>query len=253
MIGIFDSGIGGLSVWQGIVQELPHVSTIYVADQGWAPYGNRPVSQIQARGYAITKFLQEQGASVVVVACNTATVNVTVNHLRQLFPNILFVGVEPPIKKLAELTKTKSIGLFATKATCESKRLTELVSLYVQDIKVKIIPTIEWATLVEANFPEPKTTNAIKKYLNQLPKDVDFVGLGCTHYPFLLPWLKKLSQTINWIDVTYPVAKRTASLYSGGQLKSPKHTFFTTGQPIILQKALKDLLSINTPVEFISI
>jgi len=254
MIGIFDSGIGGLSIWQGIVQHMPDVSTLYLADQSWAPYGNRPVSDIKKRGYAITDFLKEQGATVIVIACNTATVNITVSHLRNKYPDLIFVGVEPPIKKLASLTKSGHIGLFATKATCQSKRVESLVDQYTTDISVDIIATLDWAELVEKNFPESETTNSVKFYLSQLSNNIDVVGLGCTHYPFLLPWLEHINPDIQYIDVVEPVAYRTQSLYVSHHERNTSHRFITTSEDTsILETALQDLLGIDSHVESILI
>lgn len=253
MIGIFDSGIGGLSIWKGIIQTIPRVSTVYVADQKWAPYGNRPISEIRDRGYAISRYLKNLGASVIVMACNTATVSVTVEDLRERLCDLNFVGVEPPIKKLAKTTKTNSIALFATKATCESERVKVLMSQFASEMQTQIIPTVEWANLVEDNFPEPETTESVNHYLAQIQPKTDVVGLGCTHYPFLKPWLQKSNNSIDYLDVVSPVARQVKRVYSEKPEMNPLHQFFTTGAVRFLKKPLKDLLGDDSPVESITI
>lgn len=261
MIGIFDSGIGGLSVYKEIVERLPGVSTIYIGDQANAPYGIKTKLEIKKRGEIISAYLISQGARIIVVACNTATVSVTINHLRKLFPRTQFVGVEPPVKPLATLTKTGKIAIYATSLTCKSKRLQKLINLHAKHLQVYVTPTPEWVTLVETgDLTSQHAQNMIKKYTNEhLKLGVDQAGLGCTHYPFLRSTLEKVTEgKIKFIDIGLPVAKRVETLLSKTSMQKtnipPTHQFITTSKDkTTLTNALENLLKIQAKVESINI
>lgn len=253
MLGIFDSGIGGLSIWQHIREIMPQSTILYLADQKWAPYGNLSTSEIRTRGFMLTDFLQKLGATTIVVACNTATVTVTIEDLRQSFPDLIFVGVEPPVKKLVELSQSKPVALLATQPTCNSSRLQQLIDTYAQGVKVEVVAATEWARIVEQGMPEPETSISIKYCMSSLSGSIGTVGLGCTHYSFLRPTLQQLFPKINFIDVSEAVAHRTKQVYNSRSTVHSKYRFFTTGNPHRFEKSLLDLLSVNSPVEFISL
>jgi glutamate racemase len=258
MIGIFDSGIGGLSIWQEITKLMPSVDTVYLADQFHAPYGTKSSDYLKDRGIKITRFFESLGIKLIVIACNTATVNITIDNLRRSFPGIRFVGVEPPVKPLAALTKTGEIAIFATPATCKSTRTKDLINSYCPQQIVHLIPTPEWAPLVETGkFTSTESDPQILKYLQPLRSTAtDRIGLGCTHYHFLLDKLNRLSAAqFEFIDISQPVAKRTKILGSHQALASGRgrHRFLTTAAAGRLQIPLKRLLQIESTVESINI
>jgi len=257
MIALFDSGIGGLSVWREIRRLLPQVDILYFGDQAYAPYGQLTPEQIQARSFKIVNFLISQDVDFIVIACNTATVNSTINTLRSAFPQITFVGVEPPIKPVALATKTGQAAILATPATCASARLQELVNLYAQNINLHLISATSWASLVESgDLSSSKALEQVALYLKPLlDLNVDTAGLGCTHYPFLRPLLDQVSQgRINFIEIGLPVAQRVKTLLSPDKLDGKsKHIFLTTATPQALGRPLLNLLEIDSPVESIKL
>lgn len=259
MIGVFDSGIGGLSIWKAINQKLPNESIIYIADQAHSPYGEKNPEYIRERGLALTEFLVSNGVSLIVVACNTATVQIPIQFLREKFPQVPFVGVEPPVKLLSSKTQTNHVALFATRATCQSKRLHFLLEQFAPNLVVEIIPTPEWVSIVEYGLPEPMTYEYLSRYLDPLyNSSIDVIGLGCTHYPFLLSRLtKRYGSRFTFIDVSHAVADRVVSLLNQEESsKSDKsaHRFITTtASTLSLETTINDLLNVKQSVESIQI
>ncbi len=260
MIGIFDSGIGGLSVYKEILSRLPGVSTVYLGDQAYAPYGTKTKLEIGKRGQIITNYLLSQGAQTIVIACNTATVNATVNDLRQSFPQTVFIGVEPPVKPLSLLTKTNRVAIYATPLTCQSERLRDLISTYAKGKQVFVTPTPEWVQLVEgADLASANARQILRQYTDDhLKLGIDYAGLGCTHFSFLKQTLKEVTNgQINFIDIGQSVAKRVESLLpktSHTNSLQSTHRFFTTSPNTrSLSAALKNLLKISTKVEWVNI
>jgi glutamate racemase len=206
----------------------------------------------------ISKFFQSLGIKLVVIACNTATVNAPVDTLRQNFPKMTFVGVEPPVKPLEKLSKTREVAIFATPATCKSNRLKELICLYGKNLNLHVIPTPEWAPMVESgDLTSEATDQLLLKYLEILiPTNTDWIALACTHYPFLKSRLIALSKNkFQFLDIGQPVANQTLTLYKklGLPIESGHHRFITTAAPDRLTQALKRLLSLETTVESIKI
>jgi glutamate racemase len=258
-IGFFDSGVGGLSIWSQVRRRLPHASTIYLADSRYAPYGSLNPAQIRQRAVAIAHYLIAQGSRLVVVACNTATTTSPIAYLRRQFPATPFVGVEPGVKVLAAKTKTRHVAVFATQATCQSMRLKQLIDTHAQGTRVDPIPTPEWVSLVESGrFRHQSALVILRKYLDQLDASIDYVALGCTHYHFLLPLLRKItSKRVHFIDISAAVAKRVESLAGEYHLTAsdlePTHQFISTASPDKLKAALKATLNLDYPVVSVSI
>lgn len=257
MIGIFDSGVGGLSVLRHIQAELPYEMLIYVADQAHVPYGPRPAHEIQAFGEGITRFLLARGCHLILVACNTATA-AAVNHLRQVFPNVPFVGTEPAVKPAALQTQSGKVGVLATSRTFESQRYTELMARFAQEIELFANPCIGLVPLIEAGaIDTPETEQLLRRVLEpMLAARVDTVVLGCTHYPFVLPVIERIVGTaVTIIDPAPAVARQTRRLYMNGtQMKTDKHRlgeirFFTTGKASHMQQLVKLLLGWEVKVE----
>lgn len=218
-IGIFDSGVGGISIWQEIHTLLPHEDTIYLADSKNAPYGPKGREQIIELSIKNTEYLLNKNCKVIVVACNTATTN-AIKILRQKF-DVPFIGIEPAIKPAALQTQTKAIGILATKGTLSSELFHKTTNLYNTNIKViervgeGIVPLIEKG---EINSPEMK--ELLELYINpMLEENIDYLVLGCTHYPYLIPLLHDiLPKHVKVIDSGAAVAKQTKAILKENSL-----------------------------------
>ncbi len=212
-IGIFDSGIGGLSIWKEIVTFLPNENTIYLADSKNAPYGQKSKQEIIDLSIKNTKLLLEKGCKIIVVACNTATTN-AIDYLRKNY-DVPFIGIEPALKPAVLKTKTKKIGILATKGTLNSELFSKNVAKFTNDIKIVeqigegLVPLIE-----SGKINSIALDILLKKYLcNLIKKDIDYLVLGCSHYPFLIPQIKKIiGNKIKIIDSGDAVAKQTKAV-----------------------------------------
>lgn len=215
MIGIFDSGAGGLSVWKELIKLMPLEDYFYISDAAFCPYGRKSKQMILKRASAITRFLIERGAEIIVVACNTATA-AAIEGLRQTF-DIPFVGMEPAVKPAAALTKTGVIGVLATHGTLQGSLYKATSEKYARRKEVKIIEEVGdgLVELVEAGKAEsPEAEALVKKYIDPMVEaGADCVVLGCTHYPFLEPLIRKISSDkLNVINPAPAVAKRARQL-----------------------------------------
>lgn len=184
-IGVFDSGVGGISVLRHLRAELPGENFLYVADSGHAPYGIRDPSFIRERAFAVTDFLLAQGAKALVVACNTATA-AAVAELRSRY-SIPVIAMEPGVKPAVVLSRSKVIGVLATAGTLESARFFSLVNRHASDAEVITQPCFGLVEAIEANeLNSAATLRLLQTYLQPLiERGVDAIVLGCTHYPFL--------------------------------------------------------------------
>lgn len=219
-IGIFDSGVGGTSIFKEIHTLLPNENIIYLADSKNAPYGNKTKEEIKNLSIKNTEYLLSKGCKIIVVACNTATTN-AITYLRESY-EVPFIGIEPAIKPAALNTKTKAVGILATKGTLSSQLFHKTSDLYANGIKVieqigeGIVPLIESGKL---NSDEMK--DLLQLYLGPMLKsNIDYLVLGCTHYPYLIPMLETmLPEGLKIIDSGLAVAKQTkAVLQSQGLL-----------------------------------
>ncbi len=212
-IGIFDSGIGGTSIWQELKQLLPNENTIYLSDSKNAPYGEKSKDKIIDLSIKNTDLLLDKGCKIIIVACNTATTN-AISFLREQY-NIPFIGIEPAIKPASLITKTKTIGILATKGTLNSE-LFEMTSSKI-DSQIRIIEQ-EGKGLVEliesGNIKSAKTQKLLNQYIEpMLLERIDSLVLGCTHYPYLIPEIQKITKNkINIIDSGAAVAKQTENI-----------------------------------------
>jgi glutamate racemase len=209
-IGLFDSGVGGLSIMKEIRRLLPHEDLIYVADSKFCPYGEKTPQAIQERARQITRFFLARKVKLIVVACNSASV-AALKELRAEFP-LPIVGVEPAIKQAALFTKKKKIGVLATGLTLSGERFTSLVEQFGGGITVVNQACPGLVAQVEAGaIDTPETVAMLQHYLEPLEeKGVDVVVLGCTHYPFLRPLVEQLVKPgIQIIDTGAPVARQT--------------------------------------------
>jgi len=209
-LGIFDSGLGGLSVLKEIRAILPNESILYFADQGRVPYGPRPKEEIRKFSDEITRFLLERGAKIILVACNTASA-AALGSLRQTFPHVPFVGMEPAIKPAAEKTKTGAIGVIATHGTFQSERFAKVVERFAKGVRVLAQPSPDLVIQVEkGEFDTPRTREILHHYLDPLLADgIDSIVLGCTHYSFLAKVIGEVvGNTVEIVDPAPAVAKQ---------------------------------------------
>ena len=214
MIGVFDSGLGGLSVLAALIDALPQADFSYFADSAHLPYGNKSEEQIQCRVLAVGEQLAGQGCRLLVVACNTATAT-AVQALRAAHPGIPVVGVEPGIKPAAQETRSGRIAVLATEATARSPRLQQLIRDHAGQVEVFVEPCLGWATHVEMlQLDDPALAGDVRARIEPLlDKGVDRIVLGCTHYSFLAPLLQDVIGTrAELVDVAAAVARQTQRL-----------------------------------------
>ena len=254
-IGIFDSGVGGLSVLRAIQRALPNESLIYLADQAHVPYGPRPRDEVRAFSEAITRCLLELGAKLVVVACNTASA-AALRHLRRVFPDIPIVGMEPAVKPAAEQTRTGVVGVLATPATFQGELYASVVERFAQGVTVLqdtcpgLVGQIE-----QGLIDSPATFRILDEALQpMLAKKIDTVVLGCTHYPFVIPVIQHIvGQAVRVIDPAPAIARQVERLLEQQDLRAApdqvgQSVFYTTGEPANLQRLLPLYLGIAEKV-----
>lgn len=210
-IGLFDSGLGGLSVLRDLRQHMPLAQLLYIADSGNAPYGERDDAFIAGRALAISEFLLSQGAQIIVVACNTATA-MAVHTLRQRWPQVPIVGVEPGVKPAVALSANKRIGVLATPGTLSSDKFKRLIEMHGQDALIVPQPCPGLAKEIEAGHLDSSALRALVETFSQPLREaqVDTVVLGCTHYPFVSPLFQQaLGPKVRIIDTAQAVARQT--------------------------------------------
>jgi glutamate racemase len=207
-VGVFDSGVGGLSVLRAIRAELPGEHLIYVGDAGAGPYGDRSAEFVAERARVLTEFLVGQGVKAVVVACNTAT-SVAVTALRARF-DVPIVAIEPAVKPAASRTRSRVVGVLATTATLESPNMGKLLANYGTDVEFLIQPCPGLADQVEKGQLDSDTTRSmVQRYVRPLvAKGADLLVLGCTHYPFVSALIKEVAGPgVDVIDPATAVAR----------------------------------------------
>ena len=241
-IGIFDSGIGGTSIWSAIHELLPNEKTIYLADSKNAPYGQKSKDEIIALSMKNTEFLIKLKCKLIVVACNTATTN-AIRELREKY-NIPFIGIEPAIKPAVTHSKTQIIGILATQGTLNSELFNKTAEKY-QDTKIiEQVGTGLVQLIEEGNINSPEMTRLLQSYLKpMIDANIDYLVLGCSHYPYLIPQIKNiLPNHIQIIDSGQAVAKQTQKVLrekiglSSSQTSEP--IFYTNTNSKVLREIL---------------
>lgn len=242
-IGLFDSGIGGTSIWSAIHQLLPHENTIYLADSKNAPYGKRSKQEIIDLSCKNVDYLLAQNCKIIVVACNTATTN-AIKELRAKY-DVPFIGIEPAIKPAANLSETQTIGILATKGTLNSDLFNRQVESYTN---VKILEQVGYGLvelIEQGKIDSVEMSNLLKIYLRPMIKaNIDYLVLGCSHYPYLIPLIKKiLPEHIKIIDSGEAVAKQTRAILEKNNLlntSKDKNTqlFYTNSDSAVLKNIL---------------
>lgn len=243
-IGIFDSGIGGTSIWEAIHHLLPNEKTIYLADSKNAPYGQKNKSEIIELSIKNTELLLEMDCKLIVVACNTATTN-AIQELRAKY-SVPFVGIEPAIKPAANNSKTQIIGILATQGTLNSELFNKTTEKF-QDTKIIEQIGHGLVQLIEnGKINSPEMTQLLQSYLTpMIEANVDYLVLGCSHYPYLIPQIKKiLPKHIHIIDSGEAVAKQTQNMLREkvgfSNLENTEPVFYTNFNPKVLSEILKN-------------
>lgn len=209
MIGIFDSGLGGLTVVREVMKELPNFPIVYFGDTARTPYGAKSKETIIKYALEDADFLVQQGAKILVVACNTVS-SVAIDVLKQKYNLPVFEVIEPAVKKAVEVTKNGRIGVIGTRATIESRIYEEKIKILRPNAKIFSQPCPLLVSLVEENWiNKPETKTIIRKYLALLKsKQIDTLILGCTHYPFLKDIIqKKIGRRVVIVDSAQEVVK----------------------------------------------
>ena len=237
-IGLFDSGIGGTSIWKEIHGLMPSESTIYLADSKNAPYGQKSKEEIIALSMKNTELLLEMNAKIIVVACNTATTN-AIKELRAKY-DVPFIGIEPAIKPAANNSKTQTIGILATKGTLSSELFNKAVEMY-QDTHIVEQVGHGLVQLIEAGqIGSPEMNQLLHTYLEpMIQANIDYLVLGCSHYPYLIPQIQKiLPKHIHIIDSGQAVARQTQKMLQEkagfGHSQKPEQRFYTNSNPKVL-------------------
>jgi glutamate racemase len=259
-VGIFDSGLGGLSVLRAIRDRLPHHELLYVADSGHAPYGERSEAFVIKRSLAISRFLLDQGARCVVVACNTAT-TAAVATLRQHHPSLAIVGVEPGLKPAVSATRNQRIGVMATTGTLRSEKFRLLAQAHAAHVELVLQACPGLASAIEGgDIDAPHVIELVRHHCEPLRKaQVDTVVLGCTHYPFVRHHIQAvLGPDVTLIDTADAVARQTAQLLAAlepssatpiGAVHAPSNArLWTSGDIASLQAALQQWLGWHAEV-----
>ncbi len=247
-IGLFDSGVGGLSIWRATRKLLPQESMVFLADSGHVPYGEKTTEQLRDLTSRGVRFLLSQDAKLIVVACNTATVH-TIDHLRETFPQVPFVGVVPVVKTLARRTRTGTIAVLSTPATSASAYLAGLIREFAPDKRVINVGCDGLENMVEAGHLRTRQTVALlERHLSPVRRsEADVVGLGCTHYPFLRSRIKRmLGRGVRLYDPSRPVARRVRQLLRQrdalAEGQHPEYRFYTTGDASLFGVVASKLL-----------
>lgn len=254
-VGVFDSGVGGLSVARELLAQLPGRPIIYLADQANAPYGQRDLAEIRRLSEGISDFLLAQGAAVVVLACNTASA-AALHWLRGRRPDVPFVGMEPAVKPAAQRTRTRHIGVIATPATFQGELFASLLDRYAADVAVHTQVCPDLVPLVEAGeLDSPRARATVSGYLAPLLEEgIDELVLGCTHYPFLRPIIEAVAgPDVEIIDPAPAVARQVGRVLAqrgdpAGPSDAAGHRFFTTGHAGRFAAALRGLIGVEAPV-----
>jgi glutamate racemase len=240
-IGVFDSGLGGLSVLRELVKLLPNERFVYLADQARVPYGSRKLSDLRVIAQRVVEYLKVLDSKLIVIACNTASA-AALHTMRDNFLGFPFVGMEPALKPAVYETKTKKVAVLATPATFQGELFANLLERYSDQVQVYAQACPGWVELVEDGLADsPLAEQKVREVTEPLLKEgVDTLVLGCTHYPFLLNTLRKvISPEIRVLDPSPKVAKHTVNVLTTLHLRVPEDynlpdataqvAFYTTG------------------------
>jgi glutamate racemase len=268
LVGIFDSGIGGLTVLRAIHQLMPDEPLLYLADQAHVPYGPRSMEQVRHFSEAITRYLLDQGARLIVVACNAASA-AALKYLRVVFPEVPFVGMEPAVKPAVEHSRSRIVGVLATPATFQGELYASVIERFAQGVKVLQSTCPGLVIQIESGALDSiETRRILEEALRpMLDQGIDTVVLGCTHYPFVIPLIQQITGPgVRVIDPAPAVARQTQRLLVAGNLLDLEFNvgtensadlyqlmhFVTTGDARRFERLLTNLLGETTHVEHLT-
>lgn len=247
MIGVFDSGLGGLSVWRELVKVIPDMPVVYFADGANCPIGSKPETEILKITVRAVEFLLAKGCQLIVLACNTATA-VAIEDLRATYTNISFVGMEPAIKPAALQTKSGVIGVLATFGTFKGRLYQNTKKIHASNVEVVVRAGEGLVELVEnSEIHTQKALELVGKYISpMLEKGADHIVLGCTHYPFLSPVINQLTNgNITLVDPAPAVCKQVVRLlkniHTTAYSNDSAYSFYTTGDTNKVIEMLNDI------------
>ncbi|SDY71199.1 glutamate racemase [Collimonas sp. OK242] len=260
-IGIFDSGIGGLSVLHHIHQHLPHEDLLYFADSAYAPYGDKSEAEISARSLAVTEFLLHSGVKALVVACNTAT-TAAIKAIRSAYPDLPVIGIEPGLKPAAAQSQSKIVGVLATKATLLSARLLALQQQIsaASGVRFELQACVGLVDQIEkGELRSAPTALLLRRYISPLiQQGADTLVLGCTHYPFVRPLIEEIvgeltARPVAIIDTGAAVSRQLVKVLNENMLlrtcaREGQMGAFTSGSQSALTTAFSSLLQLHPPV-----
>ncbi len=258
-IGIVDSGVGGLSVWKEVVKELPHESTLYIADSQNIPYGTKSPQEIYSLAKRLVIFLLQRNVKLIIVACNTITVS-SLDRLRNDYPMIPIIGTVPVVKTAAEKTRNMRIGILSTVRTAESSYQKQLIQKFAQKCTVINIGTDKLVPLIEDGQTYGKEVNHILRdvLIPFIQNDVDTLALGCTHYPFMAMEIQHiLGEQVVLLEPSSAIARHARRvLASNNQLveaEQAQHAFSTSGSVETFSTVAKKLLGTTIQVERVNL
>jgi glutamate racemase len=253
-IGVFDSGVGGLTVLRELRLQLPQENYLYVADQAHVPYGSRKLEEVRRFGFAIVEFLLGRGAKLIVIACNTISA-AALQPLRAAHPGIPFVGMEPAVKAAAEESTRGVIGVIATEDTFRGELFANVMSQYGRGVKVIALTVPKLVERIEAGQTEgPDLEAMLRPQLRPLlDAGIDELVLGCTHYPFALRALQNVvGPAVRIIDPSPAIARRTEQILSERKMRTGggpgSVVAYTSGETESLRRFIRQTLGENFPV-----
>ena len=253
MIGVFDSGVGGLSVWREIAAQLPDEGSVYFADQGHIPYGPRPMQEIRAFSEAIARFLLGLGCNIIVVACNTASA-AALTYLRVTFLGVPFVGMEPAVKPAVQTTRAGRVGVMATPATFQGELFASVVERFARSVQLvkQVCPGLV-EQVESGRLDTPDTEALLREYLApMMSAGVDTIVLGCTHYPFLAPAIQRIvGPGVSVVDPSPAIARQVGRLMEQRGLLSAsgeaRRVFYTSGDAAAFAETVRQLVAVSEP------
>ncbi|MFN8528083.1 MAG: glutamate racemase [Anaerolineae bacterium] len=255
LIGVFDSGVGGLSILREIHSLLPAYPTLFFADQGHLPYGPRPHAELLTFSDGIVRWMQACGVQVIVIACHSASA-AALYDLRMRYPQLPFVGIEPAVKPAAENTRSGVIGVLSTQATADGDLYRRTVARYAADVRVLTRVSPDLVTLVErGDWDTPAGMDIIRAHVDPLvTAGADQIALACTHFPFLIDRLREaVGESVTFVDPSMGVARQVGRVLEQQGIapfegETFTHAYATSGEPDALRRMLNHLLGIDAPV-----
>ena len=255
-IGVYDSGVGGLSVLRAIHSRLPNEATLYFADQAKVPYGERPLEEVRQLAEGVTRMMMSQGVKLIVIACNTASA-AALKHLRALYPEFPFVGMEPAVKPAAEQTLSGKVGVLATPSTFQGELYASVVERFGKDVQIFEATCLGLVKQIERGYLHTYLTRSILQQAIQpmLAEGVDTLVMGCTHFPFVIPLIQQIAgENVRVIDPAPAIARQTERvLIQHYILRSsndqPFHRYLTSGDPTRFSRLLEQLLGVRARPE----